>query len=100
MLEGRKALARSSWVFAEDDGRPMLGASLDHLHAECRKTLKMPTEFVLHCVRHTYGTRLGEAGADAFTIMRLMGHSSVTVSRDTCIRHPRPWSGQWNVRKD
>jgi hypothetical protein len=26
-------------------------------------------------------TRLGEAGADAFTIMRIAGHSSVTVSQ-------------------
>jgi hypothetical protein len=26
-------------------------------------------------------TRLGEAGADAFTIMKLAGHSSVTVSQ-------------------
>jgi hypothetical protein len=38
--------------------------------------------------RHTYGTRLGEAGADAFTIMRLMGHSSVTVSQKYV--HPSP----------
>jgi site-specific recombinase XerD len=36
---------------------------------------------VLHSLRHTFGTRLGEAGADAFTIMKLMGHSSVTVSQ-------------------
>jgi hypothetical protein len=28
-----------------------------------------------------FGTRLGESGADAFTIMRLMGHSTVTVSQ-------------------
>ena len=26
-------------------------------------------------------TRIGEAGANAFTIMRIAGHSSVTVSR-------------------
>ena len=26
-------------------------------------------------------TRLGESGADAFTIMRIAGHSSVTVSQ-------------------
>jgi hypothetical protein len=26
-------------------------------------------------------SRLGEAGADAFTIMRIMGHSTVTVSQ-------------------
>ena len=38
----------------------------------------------------TYGTRLGKAGADAFTIMRLMGHSSVTVSQRYV--HPSPES--------
>ena len=49
---------------------------------------EMPAEFVLHSLRHTYGTRLGEAGADAFSIMRLMGHSSVTVSQRYV--HPTP----------
>jgi len=39
-------------------------------------------------LRHTYGTRLGETGTDAFTIMRLMGHSSVTVSQKYV--HPTP----------
>lgn len=43
---------------------------------------------MLHCLRHTYGTRLGEAGADAFAIMRLMGQSSVTVSQRYV--HPTP----------
>jgi len=33
-------------------------------------------------------TRLGEAGADAFTIMKIAGHSSVTVSQ-RCV-HPTP----------
>ena len=59
----------------------MLNSSLDYLHREQREALKMTGEFVLHSLRHTYGTRLGEAGADAFTIMRLRGHSSVTVSQ-------------------
>ena len=40
-----------------------------------------PSDFVLHSLRHTALTRLGEAGADAFTIMKLGGHSSVTVSQ-------------------
>jgi hypothetical protein len=35
-------------------------------------------------------TRLGEAGADAFTIMRLAGRSSVTVSQRYV--HPPPES--------
>ena len=33
-------------------------------------------------------TRLGEAGADAFTIMRIAGHSSVSVSQRYV--HPTP----------
>jgi len=44
--------------------------------------------FVLHSLRHTYGTRLGEGGADALSIMGLRGHSSVTV-RPRYV-HPTP----------
>lgn len=36
---------------------------------------------MIHSLRHTFGTRLGDSGADAFTVMRLMGHCSVTVSQ-------------------
>ena len=88
MLKARKEQYGTPWVFAENPSRPMWGTSLDHLHKQHRDTLKMPSEFVLHSLRHTYGTRLGEAGADAFTIMRLMGHSSVTVSQRYV--HPTP----------
>jgi integrase len=89
MLKARKAQYDTPWVFAEK-AVPMLGTSLDHLHKQLRDGLNLPSEFVLHSLRHTYGTRLGEAGADAFTIMRLMGHSSVTVSQRYV--HPTPES--------
>jgi len=49
-----------------------------------------PEDFVLHSLRHTCLTRLGEAAADAFTIMKLAGHSSVTVSQRYV--HPTPES--------
>jgi integrase len=88
MLESRKAQSKAPWVFSEDGTSPMLNSSLDHLHKELRETLKMPAGFVLHSLRHTYGTRLGEGGADAFSIMRLMGHSSVTISQRYV--HPTP----------
>jgi integrase len=62
--------------------------SLDHFHrpvceptVERKKHVVFSREFVLHGLRHTFLTRLGEAGADAFTIMKLAGHSSVTVSQ-------------------
>ena len=61
---------------------------MDQQHARVRKLLKLPPDFVLHSLRHTFGTRLGESGADVFTIMRLMGHSTVTVSQRYV--HPSP----------
>ena len=70
------------------DGIPFPITHLDQQHARIRAILSLPSEFVLHSLRHTFGTRLGEAGADAFTIMRLMGHSSVTVSQRYV--HPSP----------
>ena len=36
---------------------------------------------MIHSLRHTMLTRLGEAGVDASTIMKIAGHSSVTVSQ-------------------
>ena len=36
------------------------------------------SEFAPHSVRHTFGTRLGKSGVDAFTIMKLMGRSTIT----------------------
>ena len=35
---------------------------------------------VLHSCRHTFCTNLGNAGMDAYTIMRLAGHGSITIS--------------------
>ena len=43
---------------------------------------------VMHGTRHTFCTRLGESGCDAFTIMRLAGHSSIVISQKYV--HPTP----------
>jgi integrase len=87
MLAQRRAASETLFVFA--DNRNVLHvSSLDHLHAKTRNTLKFSPEFVLHSLRHTYLTRLGLAGVEAFTIMKLAGHSSVTVSQRYV--HPTP----------
>jgi integrase len=89
LLKARKAAAKSTWVFPGDSpDAPILGTSLDHQHDTVRTNLKLPQDFVIHSLRHTMLTRLGEAGADAFTIMRIAGHSSVTVSQRYV--HPTP----------
>ena len=80
--------AESGLVFKRKDGSPLRNSDLGHMHASVRTLLKLPADCVLHSLRHTFGTRLGEAGADAFTIMRLMGHSTVIVSQRYV--HPSP----------
>ena len=50
--------------------------------------LKLSKEFVIHSSPAHDADAIGEAGADAFTIMRIAGHSSVTVSQRYV--HPTP----------
>jgi len=96
MLKQRQKTVKSEWVFPGDSpDKPVLTTSLAHMHAEvCRpgkgkkRRYIFPAPFVLHSLRHTALTRLGEAGADAFTIMKLAGHSSVTISQKYV--HPTP----------
>jgi integrase len=82
------------FVFANRDGDPYVGTSLNHLHrdicapkVEGKRRQVFPADFVLHSLRHTMLTRLGESG-DAFTIMRIAGHSSIVVSQRYI--HPTP----------
>ncbi len=46
------------------------------------KQLKKPRlcPFVLYAFRHTFLTRLGESGCDAWTLARIAGHSSISIS--------------------
>ena len=95
MLRDRLNSRNSEFVFANRDGKPYLGTSINHLHRDVaapkldgkRRPIFAP-DFVLHSLRHTMLTRLGESGVDAFTIMRIAGHSSVVVSQRYV--HPSP----------
>lgn len=86
--------SKSEYVFANHAGNPCLVTSLDHLHKELRADLQLPKDCVLHSLRHTFLTRFGEAGADAFTIKKVAGHSNVAISERYI--HPTP-EGQERV---
>jgi integrase len=91
VLESQQQISKCEYVFVSDQSheKPASISAINHAHERTRDVLEMTTEFVPHSFRHTFGTRLGEAGADAFTIMRIMGHSSITVSQ----RYVHPTSG-------
>lgn len=88
MLESRHGTSKSEFVFAENSERPYRVSSLDHQHLQIRRKLGLPEAFVIHSLRRTFCTRLGEAGAEAFLIQRMAGHHSVTVSERYV--HPTP----------
>jgi hypothetical protein len=49
------------------------------MHKKALTTSKV-IPFVLYSLRHTFLTRLGASGCDVWTLMRLAGHSSITMS--------------------
>jgi integrase len=95
MLATERAVPSASNIPVEETKQPIKSPptsvdTLDKMHARVRASLKLSSEFVLHSLRHTMLTRLGESGADAFTIMRVAGHSTVVVSQRYV--HPSPES--------
>jgi integrase len=49
-------------------------------HEANKKSLPLLTPFVLYSLRHTFLTRLGQSGCDAWTLARIAGHSSIAIS--------------------
>ena len=89
MLDTRKASSKSPYVFTDEAGsKPLSIWMLEDQHKRMKEALKLPADAVIHSFRHTFGTRLGETGADAFAIIKVMGHSTVVVSQKYI--HPTP----------
>jgi integrase len=54
-------------------------SSLKKQHAKVLRIAKV-RPFVLYKLRHTFLTRLGQSGCDAWTLARIAGHSSIRMS--------------------
>lgn len=85
-----RAVLQTRW---ETAGRPEEGwvwpatAKSGHvepcsLKRQHRRALRLSRvrPFVLYSLRHTFLTRLGESGCDAWTLARIAGHSSIAIS--------------------
>jgi len=85
-----RAILESRW---ECTGKPLEGwtwpaptlsghVEPSSLKKQHRKALRLAgvRPFVLYSLRHTFLTRLGESGCDAWTLARIAGHSSIAIS--------------------
>jgi len=58
------------------------GRALRKINKEAKENkLVELTPFEPYCLRHTALTRLGESGCDVFTLARIAGHSSITITQ-------------------
>jgi integrase len=74
------------WVWGADTrSRHFEKSTLKKQHKKALR-LSVVRPFVLYSLRHTFLTRLGESGCDAWTLARIAGHSSVAISA-RCV-HP------------
>jgi len=83
ILEGRwerAAKPAEGWVWPAPTRTGHVESS--SLKKQHRKALKLSKvrPFVLYSLRHTFLTRLGESGCDAWTLARIAGHSSINIS--------------------
>jgi integrase len=71
---------REGWVWsAPTRSGHVESSSLKKQHQKAQRLSKVPP-FVMYSLRHTFLTRLGESGCDAWTLARIAGHSSVGIS--------------------
>jgi hypothetical protein len=69
------------WVWpANTRSKHMEHDTLRVQHKNALKESKVPP-FVIYSFRHTFLTRLGESGCDAWTLARIAGHSNIAISQ-------------------
>lgn len=78
-LAEQKATARSKFVFTMKDLKPMTQSSYKSMWRHIARELP-ERPISAHILRHTYITRMFEAGLDIKEVQYLAGHSSVTMT--------------------
>jgi integrase len=76
LLNGLKR--KSEYVFPS----PKTGGKLDNIKRSFRRAVELAQleDFCFHDLRHTAATRMADAGADAFTLMKILGHSDIRMT--------------------
>lgn len=83
-LEGGTQNERASWRFGTVQNEQKVDTGTQYadvkksFSAACRRA--GITDFRFHDLRHTFGTRLADAGVDVVKIKELMGHASIVTT--------------------
>jgi integrase len=76
----RAARPRDGWLWpAPTHSGHIEASSIKKQHFKAIR-ISQVRPFVLYSLRHTFLTRLGESGCDAWTLARIAGHSSIGIS--------------------
>ena len=97
-LDAMKKLRLAKSLFDEWEKEGSQGSWQAHVHEKAALSIDLLNKhsevfsngvkyFEPYCLRHTALTRLAEAGCDAFTLARIAGHSSITITQRYC--HPQ-----------
>ena len=78
LLELRERAGDVEYVFVNPDTGTRYTDVKKSFSAVCRKA--NITDFRFHDLRHTFGTRLADAGVDVVKIKELMGHASIVTT--------------------
>lgn len=90
ILTARKPATKDgiNLVWTNANGEALSRHYLSEQFKYIRIAMKLPWDACIHSTRHTFCTRLGESGCDAFSLKALAGHSSIVISQRYC--HPTP----------
>ena len=78
LLELNQYRGNAEYVFTNPDTGTRYADVKKSFSAACREA--GITNFTFHDLRHTFGTRLADAGVDVVKIKELMGHASIVTT--------------------